>query len=215
MKDSKCPYSIVYEDKDILVAYKKRDVLSVATNDKKTYTHNLFFYLRSYAKKNNETVYLVHRLDYETSGIIIFAKRPEIESILKKAFLNQEVTRDYEAVIKEDLPLTYKKHVEMKIEEEGKKEVKSDSPDAKLAVTDIEAINKIQIGTALHISIATGRHNQIRLALSSLGFSLLGDNRYGNTPAKRMYLNEYHLSFPHIEGLAQTDFITEPLWIKK
>lgn len=215
MKDSKCPYLIVYEDEEALVAYKKRDVLSVATDDKKTYTHNLFYYLRSYSKKKNESLYLVHRLDFETSGLIIFAKTKEVESKLKEAFLRQEVVRDYEAVVKEELPLDYRKHLVMSIEEEGKKEVISSSPTAKKAITDIEAINHIQIGTALHVSISTGRHNQIRLALTSLGLSLLGDTRYSNTPSKRMYLNEYHLSFPTLTMLHQSDFSVEPLWIKK
>ena len=105
MKENpKAPYYIVYEDNEILVVYKKRDVFTIATPDPKTFHHNLFYYLQVYASESHETVYLVHRLDFETSGLVVFAKTAEKQSALKAAFEARQVGRYYEAVVKESLP---------------------------------------------------------------------------------------------------------------
>lgn len=210
----KCPYSIIYEDKMILVVYKKRDVFTLRTNDKRTFSHNLYHYLHDYTAEKNERIFIVHRLDYETSGILIFAKSYQIKETLQKAFENREVARDYEAVIKERIPLQKSFHVEQYLEKIGFNVVVSSPEKGKLAITDIDSINYINIGTALKINISTGRKNQIRLAINSLQFTLVGDKRYSNDEAKRMYLNEYHLGFKSETGLAQLDFNVEPLWIK-
>ena len=210
----KCPYSIIYEDKMILVVYKKRDVFTLRTNDKRTFSHNLYHYLHDYTAEKNERIFIVHRLDYETSGILIFAKSYQIKETLQKAFENREVARDYEAVIKERIPLHKSFHVEQYLEKIGFNVVASSPEKGKLAITDIDSINYINIGTALKINISTGRKNQIRLAINSLQFTLIGDKRYSNDEAKRMYLNEYHLGFKSETGLAQLDFNVEPLWIK-
>lgn len=210
----KCPYSIIYEDNTVLVVYKKRDVFTLRTNDKRTFSHNLYHYLHDYTAKKNERIFIVHRLDYETSGIIIFAKSYQVKETLQKAFENREVTRDYEAVIKEKIPLNKTYHVEQYLEKIGFSVVVSTPEKGKLAITDIESTNYINIGTVLKIRISTGRRNQIRLAINSLKLTLLGDKRYSNDEAKRMYLNEYHLGFKPETGLAQLDFKTDPLWIK-
>jgi 23S rRNA-/tRNA-specific pseudouridylate synthase len=65
----------------------------------------------------------------------------------------------------------------------------------------------------LNINIETGRRNQIRIALYSLGYTLLGDKRYSNNENKRMYLNSYALVFPSNLGLKENEFITKPLWL--
>lgn len=211
--NSKAPYYVVYEDAEALVVYKKRDVLSVATLDKKTYTHNLLAYLGHYAKEAREQVYLVHRLDVETSGLMIFAKSKEMQEKIKACFEARTVQRFYEAVIKEALPIGKTYDVKQYLAEEGMHVVVSDAEHGKEALTHIEVANPIQIGTALKIQIETGRKNQIRLALHSLGFTLLGDKRYSGNDAKRMYLNAYRLVFPKESGLKILDFASDPLWL--
>lgn len=211
----KCPYDILYEDEKILVVYKKRDVFTIRTNDKKTFSHNLYHYLKMYLFKKRENLFIVHRLDYETSGIILFAKSYQIKQALQKCFEERKVTKLYEGVVAEKIPLNKKYHVVQYLKKEGMNVVVSSKEDeeAKEAITDIESINYIQIGTALKIAIDTGRHNQIRLAIHSLGLTLLGDKRFCNSEAKRMYLNAYSLSFPPESGLTKTTFSVDPLWI--
>lgn len=210
---AKAPYDVLYEDRDIIVVYKKRDVFSIRTEDKKTYSHNLNHYLWVYLAAKNERPYVVHRLDYETSGIMIFAKNHPLKEKLQALFEERKVGRYYEAVVKEPLPFGKNYHVDHYLEEQGFNSVVSTPEKGKEAITDILVQNPIQIGTALSISISTGRHNQIRVALASLGLTLLGDKRYANNEAKRLYLNEYRLSFPVEAGLAKTDFEVAPLWL--
>ena len=211
--NDKCPYEILYEDQDVLVVYKKRNVFSIRTLDKKTFSHNLYHYLHDYLAKKKESLFIVHRLDYETSGVMIFAKSFATKEKLQKSFEEHSVSRYYEAVVKEDVPLGKDFLVKQYLGEIGMKVIVSDEKTGKEAITHLHAQNKIQIGTALTIEIETGRRNQIRLAIQSLGLTLLGDTRYSHSEAKRMYLNEYKLAFPEELGLKQNVLEVQPLWI--
>lgn len=210
MKGDRCPFEILYQDEDILAVYKKKDVLTIKSDDPKTFRHNLYYYLKKDVIKKDEELYVLHRLDYETSGILVFPKKKEVHVLLQKTFLNRDVTREYEAVIQEKIKL----HESYEIHElltDGKK-VFSGS-EGKEAITSFESMNYIQIGTALKINIKTGRKNQIRLALHDSGLTLLGDRRYSESEAKRMYLNHYHLVFPSYCRLKVSEFSVHPLWI--
>ncbi len=211
------PYSIVYEDDEILVVYKSRDVFTIRTNDKKTYAHNLYHYLYLYLQKKGERPFIVHRLDYETSGLLVFAKKEAMKEKLQKAFEERKVLREYEAVIKEKIPLHKEYTVKMYLSDgtNGRKVLKTSKEEGKEAITHLSSVNSIQIGTAMKIRIETGRRNQIRIAIHELGFTLLGDKRYSMDENKRMYLNSYHLSFPSELGLLKNDFFITPLWIKE
>lgn len=211
--NGKCPYEILYEDHDVLVVYKKRNVFSIRTLDKKTFSHNLYHYLHEYLLKKSENLFIVHRLDYETSGVMVFAKSFEVKERLQKCFEEHQVGRYYEAVIKENIPLNQDFTVKQFLEEKGTRVLVNDEKNGKEAITHLHSQNAIQIGTALKIEIETGRRNQIRLAIHSLGYTLLGDTRYSHNEAKRMYLNEYKLVFPKEADLLQSVFEVAPLWI--
>lgn len=211
------PYSIVYEDDEILTVYKNRDVLTIRTKDKKTFSHNLYHYLYLYLQKKGQRPFIVHRLDYETSGLLVFAKSEEMKEKLQKAFEERKVTREYEAVIKEMIPLNenFLVHMYLCDGENGRKVVKTTKEEGKEAITELYSTNYIQIGTALKIKIHTGRRNQIRLAIQELGYTLLGDKRYSSNENKRMYLNSYHLVFPNVIGLKKNEFYMPPLWVRE
>lgn len=199
------------------MVYKNRNVFSIRTKDKKTFSHNLYHYLYLYLRKKNENLFVVHRLDYETSGVMIFAKNKKMKETLQKCFEERRVVRRYEAVIKEKIELgsVYDVVQYLSDGENGRKVAPVSKEEGKEAITHIKAINYINIGTALDINIETGRRNQIRIALHSLGFTLLGDTRYAFDENKRMYLNSYLLSFPEELKLKERSFSTTPLWIKK
>lgn len=211
----KAPYAILYEDNNIIAVYKKKDVFTIRTADKKTFAHNLYHYLKDRQTHRQESLFIVHRLDYETSGILIFAKSYAMKEKLQKCFEERDVGRFYEGVVPETLPSGKEFHVTHYLKEEGLKVSIGTPNDGKEALTDITVANRIQIGTVLAIRIRTGRRNQIRIALQSLGFPLLGDIRYGGKEAKRLYLNEYRLAFPKSLGLGQTVFEISPLWLKE
>jgi len=210
---NRAPFQPIYQDEKILVVAKKDNVLTVATKDPKTYHQNLLAYLR---KDFPGSVYPVHRLDYETSGLLIFARDRETQNELKECFLHRTVRRFYEAVVKERLPLHESFEVHQLLEEKPNGKVVLDPVLGKEAITQVTTSNAIQIGTALKIEIETGRKNQIRMALAAMGWTLLGDTRYGkDEPRKRMYLNAYRLSFPSTISLSCRDFSLPPLWLKE
>lgn len=211
------PYHILYEDSSVIVVYKERDVFTIHTKDKKTFHHNLYFYLSCYLRKKNEELHIVHRLDYETSGILIFAKDVETKKRLQDCFLKRNVKRLYEAVVRENVPLFFEKEVRMYLSDgkNGTLVSETSMEEGKEAITLLKASNDIQIGTAMAVEIKTGRRNQIRLALKKEGFTLIGDKRYAHDEAKRMYLNCYYLSFPPEAGLKVNTFFTAPLWLKE
>lgn len=208
-------YHVIYEDSDVLVVYKERDLLTVRTSDPKTSFCNLFRFLEIELSKKGERPYLVHRLDYETSGLLIFAKRIEIKQLLQSLFEEHKVVRLYEAVIAENLPPEQHYDVRQFLASNGKggRVYPTDETHGKEAITHLTTKNQIQIGTTLAISIETGRRAQIRLAISSLGWHLLGDDKYSKTPAKRMYLNAYRLEFPADIPLEKHIFEAKPLWL--
>ncbi len=211
----KSPYYIVYEDNEIIVVYKERDVFSIRTNDKRTYSHNLYHYLYEYLKKKGERPFIVHRLDYETSGIMIFAKNSSLKEELQSYFENRVVTRLYEAVIEERIEPNLHYDVTQYLSSNGMggKVFVTSKENGKDAISHLTSKNQIQIGTVLDISIETGRRAQIRMAINSLGYHLLGDMKYSSTPAKRMYLNAYKLVFPETSSIKQKEFFVKPLWL--
>ncbi len=111
-KKNKDSLNIVYEDSDIIVVYKNKNLLTIRTDDKKTFSRNLYHYVHEYLAKKHQRPYIVHRLDFDTSGLVIFAKTPQMKEILQKCFEERTVTRIYEAGIRENIEIgkTYKVH---------------------------------------------------------------------------------------------------------
>ena len=206
---------IVYEDKDIIVVYKPRNLLTIRTEDKKTFSRNLYHYVHDYLDKKHQRPYIVHRLDFDTSGLVIFAKTPQIKEILQKCFEERTVTRKYEAVVRENLETgkTYRVRQYLITDSKHDIHVTKDSDKGKEAITNIEVKKHIGIGSVLDINIETGRRNQIRIALRTLNLTLVGDERYSNDKDKRMYLNEYMLEFPKTCPIKQKLFYSKPLWL--
>lgn len=208
----KAPYQIIYEDEDVIVVYKERDVFSIRTLDKRTYSHNLYHYIYEYLRKKGERPFIVHRLDYETSGLLIFAKSEKLKDILQSSFEKRDVKRCYEAVIKERIEPNLEYKVVQHLSSHNGGKVFEDE-NGKEAITNIISRNQIQIGTVLDINIETGRRAQIRMAISSLGYHLIGDKKYSLSEGKRMYLNAYKLIFPSYVPLKKKEFEVTPLWL--
>ncbi len=208
-------FDIVYEDKDIIVVYKKSGLLSIATDDGDM--HNLYHYVREYVNHKKQKIFIVHRLDKSTSGLMIFAKNMEMKKILQSAFEERTVLRKYEAVVKENLPLPYKKKVVQYLaydHRSGKVFITKNPKIGDEAITYIEAKNSSKMGTALDIEIKTGRQNQIRIALHSLGLTLIGDKKYAEDNNERMMLNAYLLEFPKSIRMREHHFEIRTFWLK-
>ena len=189
--------SIVYEDNDILVVEKERGILSVATqNEREKTAYNI---LKNYLKEKNskDKIFVVHRLDRDTSGVMIFAKSEKAQDILQTDSVKE---RTYVALVEgnvkknSDTIISYLAENKAMItystdnEEEGKK-----------AVSHYKVLKRNKNYSLLEVNIETGRKNQIRVHMQDLGHSVVGDKKYGSTknPIKRLGLHAHTIVFKH------------------
>lgn len=210
----KLQFEIIYQDKDILAVYKKSGMLTIGTL--KDMEHNLYHYVREYANLHREKIFIVHRLDKDTSGIVLFAKSFELKEKIQKCFENREVIRKYEAVIREKIDRGIKRRVVQYLffdKRSGRVFISQDKSKGLEAVTNIKSANQIDVGTVLDIDIETGRQNQIRLAIHSLHYTLIGDEKYSHDESKKMLLNEYKIVLPTYLPIKKHEYSTKPLWL--
>lgn len=190
--NSNNPLDVIYEDDYILIVDKPHNIATIPTINH--YDNNLSSDVNAYYKKHNihAKIHVVNRLDYETSGLVIFAKHQYIHSL----FSNVKITKHYYAL------------VEGKIEEDGEinKPIKKINQDKKRiiddtgkpSITQYKVIVKNANSTMLDINLLTGRTHQIRLHFASISHPLIGDNLYSN--GKRndtLCLDCYYLEFIH------------------
>jgi len=188
---------ILYEDKEIIVINKPSNLLTIGTE--KNRDNNLYRKVSEYVKKQHKSnkIFIVHRLDKDTSGIIVFAKSEKVKAILQ---------RDWE-----DSKRLYVALVEGKVTESGTiknwlRETKTLytyssnlKNDGKLAITKYKPIKSNKQYTLMDIEILTGRKNQIRVHMKDINHSIVGDKKYGSSknPIRRMCLHATYLSFKH------------------
>ncbi len=191
---------IYYEDDDILVVYKGYGLLSVAT-DKKT-KGTAYAILRDYLKQKDphNKIFVVHRLDQQTSGLMMFAKNEKAKEAMQHNWNNMVLERKYVAVLEGYLDKP-EGEVRSYLTENAQHEVYS-TPDpklGKLAVTQYRTLNARNGYTMVELSLATGRKNQIRVHMKDLGHPISGDRRYGGKPSpiQRLALHAQTLRFVH------------------
>lgn len=191
--------SILHEDEDVIVVVKAHGLLTVATERERGRTAQAF--LNDYLKEKGEgRIHVVHRLDRETSGVLVFAKNFEARERMKDRFAEHDVDRVYVAIVegKIDPPQgTIRSHLR---ERRDLKMVSADvHPDAKLAVTHYRTLESNARYSMLEIRLETGRKNQIRAHLSEAGHPVVGDRLYGSesNPLGRLGLHARQLGFVH------------------
>lgn len=191
--------AILHEDDDVIVVLKSHGLLTVATERERETTAQA--YLNAYLKeKGGERIHVVHRIDRETSGVLVFAKNFAAREALKEKFAAHDVERVYIAVIEGEMDPpsgTIRSHLR------ERKDLRMESvdahPDAKLAVTHYRTIESNGRYSLLEIRLETGRKNQIRTHLAEAGHPVLGDRMYGSTinPLGRLGLHAKLLGFAH------------------
>ncbi|PCI93280.1 RNA pseudouridine synthase [Candidatus Aerophobetes bacterium] len=187
---------ILYEDPDISVIHKPMKLLSVATDSEKTRTAHDLLKTRYIGKR----VYPVHRLDYETSGVMVFALTKEARESLKKQFEERSTTRVYEVIVENEMTETKGKW-EHFLREDGnyKMHITKDEENAKKAITFFETIELKKGRSFLRCTLHTGRKNQIRVQAANAGYPVIGDTKYGakTNPIARLGLHAATLGFAH------------------
>ena len=188
------PFEIIYEDNDIIVVNKEAGLLTIANYNEKEMT--LYHQVREYANKHGFKLFIVHRLDKETSGIVMFAKNERMKLLFQDNWNELVKERCYFAVV--EGKLTRKGRIDNFLFEENNTFVHS-SKLGKRAITNYVPVEFNDEYTLLDVNIETGRKNQIRVHLSELGYPIVGDKKYGSkkNPIKRLGLHSYKLEVMH------------------
>ena len=180
---------IIYEDKDIIVIDKPSGMLTIATEEESDNKNNLYEFILKYLKKKNSNskLYVVHRLDKDTSGLLLFSKNEKLKDLLQQNW-NDIAKRTYFAVV---YGITKEKGKIESFLKENDNLVTYSNKEGKLAITEYKRIKYNEDFSLLEINIKTGRRNQIRVQLKEIGHPIVGDSKYGfkNKMYKRMLLH--------------------------
>lgn len=185
---------IIYEDKDIIVINKPSGLLTVATEKEKNKT--AYHLVKEYLKKKNKNnrIFIIHRLDKDTSGIIMFAKNERAKHLYQDNWNDIVKKRCYYAVIDgkmENKEGTIKSY----LKENGNMVYSVKDRSGKLAITEYEVLKERKNISLLDINLKTGRKNQIRVHMKENKTPILGDLKYGEKSKliNRLALHAYKL----------------------
>jgi tRNA pseudouridine32 synthase/23S rRNA pseudouridine746 synthase/23S rRNA pseudouridine1911/1915/1917 synthase len=200
---------ILYEDGDILVVDKPAGLLTVGTetNKFKTAQYILTDYVRKGSLKSRNRIFVVHRLDQWTSGVLIFAKSEEVKLHLQAQWKGTE--KKYIAVVYGHL--AQQEGIIISHLAENKAYVVYSTTDVtkgKLARTAYKVLKETKQFSLLEINLLTGRKNQIRVHMADKGHAVVGDRKYGKTKDgyERLALHSRLISFKHPTSGEQMTF---------
>lgn len=192
---------ILFEDSHLIVVEKKEGLLTVSTGD--TDETTAFSILKTHVKKSSpqNRIYVVHRLDRETSGIIMFAKNKDVQFTLQENWHRIITRRVYVALIEGKIEKEEDTIVTWLTENEKSLKIHSSSSDngGQQAITHYRCIKSNENYSLLEIELETGRKNQIRVHMQSIGHPIVGDKKYGAdvSPIGRLGLHARLLAFYH------------------
>jgi 23S rRNA pseudouridine1911/1915/1917 synthase len=191
---------VFFEDAALIVIDKPENLLSVASEaePERTAYFQLTDYLRQGRGHARDRVWIVHRLDRETSGLMIFAKTPGAKQTLQAGW--DEAEKRYEAVVEGKLR-GESGILESDLDETSPFKVYGAvrSAQTRHAITHYRVLSRSHRRTLVELTLKTGRRHQIRVQLADAGFPIIGDKKYGakTDPVKRLALHACALRFPH------------------
>ena len=185
---------ILYEDKYLIAVVKEAKLLTISNDNE--HERTLFHLVSDYVKKQNKRnkIFVIHRLDYDTSGIVLFAKDEKTKKMMQDNWVN--VKRNYIAITtgnvkkNHDIIKSYLKETKTLLTYSTKK-------GGKLALTEYNLIRKDDKHSMLDINLITGRKNQIRVQLKDIGNPIVGDSKYGTEKYKYLLLHANRIEFKH------------------
>lgn len=191
---------IIFENDELIVINKPSGLLSVASDNEKGRTAYRLVTDYVQQKDRHNRIYVVHRLDEDTSGVLVFAKSVKLRDALQKEWQNLVKKRGYYAIVEgkmekdSDTFIDYLKENSLNL-----MYVTKNIKEGKKCVTHYKVIKNTKDYSLLDINIESGRKNQIRVQLGHRNHHVIGDDKYGepSNPLKRLGLHAYELSFVH------------------
>lgn len=199
-RKSRSNLPIIYEDEEIIVINKPSGLLSVASDNEKSATAYRMVADYEQQKDKHNRIFIVHRIDEDTSGVLMFAKNSKLQEALQDNWNDIVTKRGYYAIVEghmekaTDTITSYLKKNAQNMMYSSKK-----VGDGQLAVTHYKVLKESKDYSLLDVNIDTGRKNQIRVHLGEKGHYIIGDDKYGNpsNPLKRLGLHAYSLELRH------------------
>lgn len=194
---------IVFEDEYIIVVEKRNGLLTMSTGKEgeQTAYSQLTDHVRRATGNKEARIFIVHRLDRDTSGLLIFAKSEEVQHILQEKWDENIITRQYVAVVEGVMEKPEGQIVSWLTENPKSFKMHSSPTDngGKKAITNYKVIKSNGNYTLLYVWLETGRKNQIRVQMASIGHPVAGDKRYGahSNPINRLCLHANLIAFVH------------------
>lgn len=192
---------VIFEDPYLIVIEKKENLLTVKTDNGNELT--AFSILKKHVQKASKynRIYTVHRLDRETSGVLVFAKSRDVQLALQENWHTDVKKRIYVAVVEGRMEKERDTIVSWLTENEKSLKIHSSSVDngGQQAVTHYRVVKSNDNYSLLEIELETGRKNQIRVHMQSIGHPIAGDKKYGakTSPIGRLALHARMLEFLH------------------
>lgn len=189
---------ILYEDEYLIIVNKNSGLLTVGTIKEKERT--LYHYVSEYVKKDNRKnkIFIVNRLDKDTSGIVVFAKSEKIKEMMQDNWDKSVLLKNYIAVVE---GVTDGHGIIKSYLEENKEHMvySTNNKSGKFSITEYTRIKCNKKYSLLEIKLHTGRKNQIRVHMKDIKHPIIGDSKYGNNsnPINRLGLHASRLIFIH------------------
>lgn len=191
---------IFFEDEHLIIVNKPENLLTIASEAEQEET--LYAYLTNYVRrgkaKSKERIWIVHRLDRETSGLMVFAKTPQAKHLLQS---NWDASEKIYLAVVEGTITKEKGTLHSHLNETNPYRVFSakKSKETREAITHFKVLKRGQGRTLVELTLQTGRRHQIRVQLVDYGFPIIGDEKYRakTNPARRLGLHSHILRFPH------------------
>jgi 23S rRNA pseudouridine1911/1915/1917 synthase len=198
---------IIHLDDDIVVVDKAAGLLSMGSEGEKERTAHRILndHLKALTNSPAQQAFIVHRLDRETSGLMMFARSHAVQAALQQNW--KSVTKKYLAVV-EGVPTKAEGTLRDNLEESKSLRMHRVDRGGELAITHYRVVRKGRHNSLIELTLETGRKNQIRVQMAGLGHPIVGDRKYGATtdPARRLALHSYELTFRHPVSGAPMNF---------
>jgi RluA family pseudouridine synthase len=199
--------TIIHLDDTVVVVDKPTGLLSMGSEREKERTaHRLLNeHLKTLTRSRLQQAFIVHRLDRETSGLMVFARNQSAQAVLQQNW--KKVAKRYLAVV-EGAPANGQGTLTDHLVESNSFMVHRVDKGGELAITHYRVLRRHGDKSLLELTLETGRKNQVRVQLAALGHPIIGDRKYGAStdPARRLALHSCELKFRHPVSGASMEF---------